>query len=98
MAPLHASHANKKMPVGTMHKFALNKPPPVATWAISRQNAHNDAPQVERRRGPRALQILPTVEEALQDLLRSGHQYPAYRFYERPYGSISDVRYALESP
>ena len=60
MAPLHASHANKKMQVGTMHKFALNKPPPVATWAISRQNAHNDAPQVERRRGPRALQTLPT--------------------------------------
>ena len=29
---------------------------------------------------------------------RSGRQYPAHRFYERPYGSISDVRYALESP
>ena len=31
-------------------------------------------------------------------IVRSGHQYPAYRFYERPYGSISDVRHALESP
>ena len=29
--------------------------------------------------------------------VRSGSQYPSYRFYERPYGSISDVRHALES-
>ena len=53
----------KMMPVG---KIRSQQASPRGPWAISRENVHN-APQVERRRGPRALQILPAVGEDVQD-------------------------------
>ena len=53
----------KKMPVS---KIRAQQASPRGPWAISRENVHN-APQAERRRGLRALQILPAVEEDAQE-------------------------------
>ena len=50
-------------------KFALSTSAglsPVVTWAVLRESAHN-APQVERRRGPRTLQSPPAGEVAAQE-------------------------------
>ena len=47
------------------HKFALSKPLLVAAWAVLGKSSHN-APQVERCRGPHALQSFPTAEEAVK--------------------------------
>ena len=47
----------------------------------------------------RPMHIFPVITPPRHGFaVRSGRQYPAHRFYERPYVSISDVRYALESP
>ena len=42
--------------------------------------------------------LLGDLNRTLRAVVRSTRQYPAYGFYERPYGPISDVRHALESP
>ena len=62
-APWHTVHAKNN---ASWHKISLRKPLPVAAWAVRRESAHN-APHVERRRGQRALQSLPTAEEAVQE-------------------------------